>query len=97
MREWWNLFFFEKIKSDFKFSFLDNPDISGPGKCKIWNLCIKMSKTPKYGLWEMMGSFYLCFQDISMKLTLSYWALCHGWPRVAPPEDLEYAHEAGIF
>ena len=34
---------------NFEFSFLDNPAISGPGKCKIWNLGIKMSKTPKYG------------------------------------------------
>ena len=69
MSEWWNLNFFVLKNSNFKFSFLDNPAISGPGKCKIRNLCIKMSKTPKYGLWEMMGSFYLCSQDISMKLT----------------------------
>ena len=76
MREWWNFNFFVLKNSNFEFSFLDNPAISGPGKCKIRNLYIKMSKTPKYGLWEMMGSFYLCFQDISMKLTWSYWALC---------------------
>ena len=61
---------------NFEFSFLDNPAISGPGKCKIWNLCFKMSKTPKYCLWEMIGTFYLCFQEISMKHTRSYWALC---------------------
>ena len=30
--------------------FLSNLAISGPGKCKIWNLGIKISKTPKYGL-----------------------------------------------
>ena len=56
--------FFVLKNSNFEFSFLDNLAISGPGKCKIWNLCIKMSKIPKYRLWEMMGSFYLCFQDI---------------------------------
>ena len=72
--------FFVLKNSNFEFSFLDNLAISGPGKCKIRNLCIKMSKTPKYGLWEMMGSFYWCFQDISMKLTWSYWALW--WVRI---------------
>ena len=74
MKEWQIQFCLEN--STFEISFLDNQAISGPGKCKIRNLYIKMSKTPKYGLWEMMGSFYLCFQDISMKLTWSYWALC---------------------
>ena len=40
-------FFFKN--SNFKFRFLDYPAISGPGKCNIWNLGIKMSKIPKYG------------------------------------------------
>ena len=38
-----------------KIQFLDNPAISGSGECNILNLGIKMSKTPKYGLWEMIG------------------------------------------
>ena len=40
---------------NFEFRFLDNLAVSGPEKCKIWNLGIKMSKTPKYGLWKMIG------------------------------------------
>ena len=36
--------------------FLQNLVISGPGKCKIWNLGIKISKLTKFELWEMMRS-----------------------------------------
>ena len=68
MREWQNLDFLKN--PSFEFGFLDNLPISGFRKCKIFNLGIKMSKTPKYGLWEMMGIFYLCFQEISLKHTL---------------------------
>ena len=35
---------------NFEFSFLDNLAISAPGNCKIWNLGIKISKSPKNGL-----------------------------------------------
>ena len=74
--------FFVLKNSNFEFSFLDNLAISGPGKCKIWNLCIKMSKTPKYRLWEMMGSFYYV-SKISLWNLLGHIEHC-GWvdPRV---------------
>ena len=36
--------------------FLHNLVIFGPGKCKIWNLGIKISKLTKFKLWEMMRS-----------------------------------------
>ena len=80
---------------NFEFSFLDNPAISGPGKCKIWNLGIKMSKTPKYCLWETIGTFYLCFQEISMKHTRSYWALCH--VRFCPIINIHFSILCPIF
>ena len=38
---------------------MGNLAISVPGKCKIGNLGIKISKTPKYGLWEMVRSWVL--------------------------------------
>ena len=50
-------FFLENL--NFEISFLDNLAISGPGKCEIWNLGIKINKTAKYSLWEMMGSWVL--------------------------------------
>ena len=36
--------------------FLNNLVISGPGKCKIWNLGINIIKLTKFELWEMMRS-----------------------------------------
>ena len=38
------------------FQFLSNTAISGPWKCKIWNLGIKISKLTKFEHWEMMRS-----------------------------------------
>ena len=43
-------------KSNIHWQFLSNLAISGPGKCKIWNLGIKISKLTKFELWEMMRS-----------------------------------------
>ena len=46
--------------------FLHNLVISGPGKCKIWNLGIKISKLTKFELWEMIGK-------IAWKFIETYW------------------------
>ena len=52
--------------------FLHNLVISGPGKCKIWNLGIKISKLTKFELWEMMRSKVLFFPMLKLELIETY-------------------------
>ena len=56
----------------FYLHFLHNLAISGPGKCKIWNLGIKISKITKFELWEMMRSKVLFFPMLNLELIETY-------------------------
>ena len=51
----------------FYLHFLHNLAISGPGKCKIWNLGIKISKIIKFELIEMKGFKVLIFPILTSK------------------------------
>ena len=46
---------------------MSNPAISGPGKCKIWNLGIKISKITKFELIEMKGFEVSIFPMLTSK------------------------------
>ena len=52
--------------------FLNNLVISGPGKCKIWNLGIKISKFTKFELWEMMRLKVWIFPMLTLKFIETY-------------------------
>ena len=56
----------------FYLHFLQNLAISGPCKCKIWNLGIKINKLTKFELWEMMRSKVLFFPMLKLELIETY-------------------------
>ena len=62
--------FLEKSKT--LIAIFEQSGISGPGKCKIWNLGIKISKISKFELIEMKGFKVLIFPMLTSKCIETY-------------------------